>query len=140
VRSSQIEAVVAVAAAGSFGGAARQLGISQSALSRTVAALEREVGARLLQRPAAPVIPTAAGEAFLAAAPAVLAAVAAAREAVGEGRQLATAVAAPPMRTAQRGWTRRTNAGTDLGGARQQTAQSCPHDAPPPWRNAAGSA
>jgi hypothetical protein len=83
VRASQIEALLAVAQAGSFCGAAASLGVSQSSLSRSVAALEREVGARLLRRPGAPVVPTGAGEAFLAAAPAVLAAVASARSAAG---------------------------------------------------------
>lgn len=48
-----------------------------------MAALEREVGARLFRRPGGPAVPTAAGEAFLAAAPAVLEALASARSAVG---------------------------------------------------------
>lgn len=91
VRTSQIEAVLAVAEAGSFSGAAQSLGVSQSCLSRSVAALEREVGAQLFRRPGGPAIPSAAGTAFLAAAPAVLSAVAAARAAVGAADDAATA-------------------------------------------------
>jgi LysR family carnitine catabolism transcriptional activator len=64
---------------GSCSAAAAWLGVSQSSLSRSVAGLEREVGARILRRPGVPVVATEAGEAFLAAAPAVLAAVGSAR-------------------------------------------------------------
>ncbi|WP_205740707.1 LysR family transcriptional regulator [Haloactinopolyspora alba] len=49
---------------GSFSAAAEELGFSQSAVSRQVAGLERETGARLLHRHARGVEPTPAGEAF----------------------------------------------------------------------------
>jgi DNA-binding transcriptional LysR family regulator len=75
MRTSQIEAVLAVAEAGSFSASALRLGVSQSSLSRSIGAMELEVGARLLRRPGPSVVLTAQGEAFAAAAPAVLAAV-----------------------------------------------------------------
>ncbi|MFE9577105.1 LysR family transcriptional regulator [Nocardia sp. NPDC006044] len=51
-----------------FGRAANAVGIAQPPLSKQIAALEREVGARLFDRTARGVFPTAAGEAFLARA------------------------------------------------------------------------
>jgi DNA-binding transcriptional LysR family regulator len=55
---------VEVCQLGSLSAAAGSLGYTQSAVSRQVAALEREVGVRLLVRAARGVTPTAAGEAF----------------------------------------------------------------------------
>lgn len=55
-----------------FGRAARRLGLVQSALSRTVLALEEHVGATLLLRTSRRVALTAAGEAFLGHARATL--------------------------------------------------------------------
>ncbi|BBC91200.1 LysR family transcriptional regulator [Streptomyces griseofuscus] len=48
-----------------FGRAARSLGIAQPPLSKQIADLERETGARLFDRTRQGVFPTAAGEAFL---------------------------------------------------------------------------
>ncbi|GAA2548773.1 LysR family transcriptional regulator [Winogradskya consettensis] len=50
VRLGQLRALVAVADAGTFTDAAIPLGISQASVSRTIAALERELGARLVRR------------------------------------------------------------------------------------------
>jgi len=53
---------------GNFRRAAAAVGIAQPPLSKQIAALEREVGARLFDRTSHGVVPTAAGEAFLARA------------------------------------------------------------------------
>src|SRR5579871_6538231 len=57
-----ISAFIAVAKARSFTSAAAQLGVSQSALSQTVRALETRVGVPLLRRSTRSVSPTEAGE------------------------------------------------------------------------------
>jgi DNA-binding transcriptional LysR family regulator len=56
---------LAVCRTGSLSSAAAELGYTQSAVSRQVAALEREAGATLLRRQPRGVEPTAAGVAFL---------------------------------------------------------------------------
>ncbi|MBL6752478.1 MAG: LysR family transcriptional regulator [Nevskia sp.] len=58
-------AFVTVARHGSFTRAAAQLGVSQSALSHTVRALEARLGVRLLARTTRSVAPTAAGQRLL---------------------------------------------------------------------------
>ena len=63
----------AVVDAGTFGRAAEQLGITQPALSRQVADLERVVGMPLLERTARGVITTPAGDAFARSAHRILA-------------------------------------------------------------------
>ena len=59
-------AFIAVARAQSFTKAAAQLGVSQSAVSHTVRALEQRLGVRLLTRTTRSVAPTEAGERLLA--------------------------------------------------------------------------
>src|SRR5947207_7797647 len=59
---SDLLAFVTVAREGSFTRAAAQLGVSQSALSHTVRALEERLGVRLLTRTTRSVSPTEAGE------------------------------------------------------------------------------
>lgn len=61
----QIEAVVAVARAGSVHAAARELGIPQPAVSRLIAATERSVGMRLFARSRSGTHVTPAGERVL---------------------------------------------------------------------------
>jgi DNA-binding transcriptional LysR family regulator len=68
----QMEVVVAVAEEGGFSAAARRLHVVQSAISSTVRALERELGAALFQRTTHRVSLTPAGQAFLPAARATL--------------------------------------------------------------------
>jgi DNA-binding transcriptional LysR family regulator len=60
--ASDISAFLAVAKARSFTRAAAQLGVSQSALSQTVRALETRIGVPLLRRSTRSVSPTEAGE------------------------------------------------------------------------------
>jgi DNA-binding transcriptional LysR family regulator len=62
---NDLGAFVAVAREGSFTRAAAQLGVSQSALSHTIRALEKRLGLRLLTRTTRSVSPTAAGERLL---------------------------------------------------------------------------
>jgi len=63
-----VRCLVAIVDHGGFTGAAAQLGISQPAVSRGLAALERQLGVRLLRRTSREVVPTAAGERVLARA------------------------------------------------------------------------
>src|SRR5213594_3450644 len=74
-------ALEAVAREGSFGKAAAALGYTQSAVSQQIAALERIVGARLVDRPGGPkpVSLTEAGELLLRHAQAIVARLAAAQ-------------------------------------------------------------
>lgn len=65
-----------------FGRAAERLGVTQSAVSQQIAALEREVGAALLERIGRRVYLTAAGEVLAAEAERLLAAASRARDAV----------------------------------------------------------
>jgi DNA-binding transcriptional LysR family regulator len=62
----ELEAVVAVARRGGFRAAARDLGISSSALSHAVASLEARLGVRLFDRTTRSVALSAAGEQFIA--------------------------------------------------------------------------
>ena len=73
VRTGQLEALVAVVEAGTFTGAAARLGKSQAAVSRSIAALESALGARLLQRSTRHVALTATGARVAAQARRVLA-------------------------------------------------------------------
>lgn len=73
---SQLRAFVAVVDTGGFGAAADQLGISQSAVSHAVAALERTIGRPVLTRTGRPA-PTQFGEQILDHSRAALASVAA---------------------------------------------------------------
>jgi DNA-binding transcriptional LysR family regulator len=68
-----LECLVAIVDAGGFTSAAAELGISQPAVSRTLAALEDALGTRLLRRTSREVLLTAAGERVLARARRVLA-------------------------------------------------------------------
>ncbi len=84
-------ALEAVAREGSFGKAAAKLGYTQSAVSQQIAALERIVGQRLVERPGGPkpVSLTEAGRLLLTHADAIAARVAAAQAdltALGEGQ------------------------------------------------------
>jgi DNA-binding transcriptional LysR family regulator len=76
-----LAALEAVARTRSFGGAARELGYTQSAVSQQIAQLERIVGQKLFDRPGGPrrVEPTEAGLLLLGHADAIVAQLDAAR-------------------------------------------------------------
>jgi DNA-binding transcriptional LysR family regulator len=65
VELRQLRCLVAIVDAGTLTDAARELGVSQAAVSRTLAALEGELGSRLLRRTARQVTVTAAGQRVL---------------------------------------------------------------------------
>ena len=70
----QLRVFAAVADEGSFTGAARRLYISHSTVSRTITALEEELGVRLFERSSRDFRLTEAGEALLPQAQSLLAA------------------------------------------------------------------
>jgi len=80
----QLRALVAVADEGTFTDAAIALGTSQASVSRTVAALERELGVPVLHRTTRQVAPTAAGARVIRHARRVLQEVAALRGSVDQ--------------------------------------------------------
>ncbi|WP_437629973.1 LysR family transcriptional regulator [Sorangium sp. So ce854] len=84
-----LELALALAAAGTTAGAASAMHITQSAVSRALAQAEERLGARLFERSARGVTPTAAGERLIAGAGLVLA----------ELRELERQVAAPAAAT-----------------------------------------
>src|SRR3954451_8857208 len=75
VELRHLAALQAVSQEASFGRAARRLGYTQSAVSQQIAALERAVGERLIERPGGsrPVALTEAGRLLLAHAEAIVA-------------------------------------------------------------------
>src|SRR5258705_11931080 len=85
MRLSQIRDFLAVVESGGIRAAARELGVSQPAITRSVRRLEAELHTRLLQRTPTGVVPTQAGRAFLARARAAQAEL---RKAEGEADQL----------------------------------------------------
>lgn len=76
----QLRAFAAVAECGSFSQGAKKLYVSHSAVSRDIAALEEELGVRLLERGNRVLGLTAAGETLLAEARGLLLAAEAAAE------------------------------------------------------------
>src|SRR5919108_1435267 len=75
----QLRALQAVATAGSFSGAADALDYTQPAVSKSIAALERDLGAVLVERGCRPVRLTDAGKALVRHADEVFARLALAR-------------------------------------------------------------
>ncbi|MCA1371876.1 LysR family transcriptional regulator [Bradyrhizobium sp. BRP14] len=80
----ELEAVAAVARSGGFRSAARELGLTNSAVSHAIAGLEARIGVRLFNRTTRSVALTTAGEQFLAQVTPALAAIDAAVETAGE--------------------------------------------------------
>jgi DNA-binding transcriptional LysR family regulator len=83
-----LRAFGAVVTLGGVGAAARSLGLSQPAVSRSIRELERDVGITLLTRRAQGVVPTAAGRELFEHAQAIAASERAAREAMDAVRGL----------------------------------------------------
>lgn len=83
---TDLEAVAAVARQGSFRAAARELGLSTTALSNAVASLEQRLGIRLFNRTTRSVSLTEAGEQFVAGITPALADIQRAIEGVGSHR------------------------------------------------------
>ena len=73
VELRQLRCLVAIIDTGTFTDAAIELGISQAAVSRTLASLETTLGVRLLRRTSRAVVPTAVGAGVLARARRLLA-------------------------------------------------------------------
>ena len=79
----QLRAFVTLARTGSFTLTARELHLSQSAVSHSMKALEREVGCRLLDKLGKKAVLTQAGEQLLVRATTIIAEMAAARAELG---------------------------------------------------------
>ena len=84
------EEVIAIAELGSIRAAARHLGLAQPALTRSLAQLERELGAPLFERRARGVVTTTLGQAFLARAKSITTEVRRTREEVDQLRGAGT--------------------------------------------------
>jgi LysR family transcriptional regulator of abg operon len=93
MRLSQIRDFVAVVESGGIRAAARKLGVSQPAITRSVRSLETELHARLLRRTPTGVVPTQPGRALFARARAAQAELKKAEEEVENLGQSAGAVA-----------------------------------------------
>jgi DNA-binding transcriptional LysR family regulator len=72
MKLAQLRCVAAVAERGSLRAAARHLGVAQPAFSRSIAELERELGAPLFERRAKGMVATPLGQAFVRRATAIL--------------------------------------------------------------------
>lgn len=84
MRLRQLEYFIAICEHGSFSAAANHLLVAQPSLSQQIRALERELGAELLERGRHGVALTAAGRVFLPKARAAISAVEAARKSVAD--------------------------------------------------------
>jgi len=93
MRLSQIRDFVAVVEAGGIRAAARKLGVSQPAITRSVRGLETELHAKLLRRTPTGVVPTQPGRALFARARAAQAELRKAEEEVDQLGQTAGSVA-----------------------------------------------
>lgn len=85
-RLAAIDALLAVVDAGGFGRAARELGLTQSTVSRRVAQLEARLGVKLLARTTRSVKLTGEGEAYVTSARGALNILRAADASIGLGR------------------------------------------------------
>lgn len=128
VELRQLRCLVAIVDEGTFTDAAIALGVSQAAVSRTLAGLERTLGVRLLRRTSREVSPTATGLRVVAQARRVLADVAVlVQEATSGHTRLrigyAWSAVGPHTVAFQRRWTA-AHPGTDLHLVRVNTASA----------------
>ncbi len=126
VEVRQLRCLVAIVDEGGFTDAALALGVSQAAVSRTLASLERALGVRLLRRTSREVTPTATGLRVVAHARRVLAEVEGLVREVASGRaslRIGYAWSALGRHTLafQRGWAK-THPGTELELVRANSA------------------
>lgn len=101
-RIAALRFFVRVVESGSFSQAARELGVGQPAVSKQVAALERRLGAQLLNRTSRGLLPTPAGADFYEAAVRILGDLDDAESRVARGYERpsgAVRVAVPPILT-----------------------------------------
>ncbi|MFG3019663.1 LysR family transcriptional regulator [Streptomyces sp. NPDC048254] len=128
VELRQLRCLVAIVEEGTFTDAAIALGVSQAAVSRTLAGLERALGVRLLRRTSREVTPTASGLRVVERARRVLAAVADLVQEAGSGHtrlRIGYAWSAVGRHTVafQRNWTA-AHPGSDLHLVRVNTASA----------------
>ncbi|MGW7244373.1 LysR family transcriptional regulator [Streptomyces sp. NPDC054804] len=128
VELRQLRCLVAIVDEGTFTDAAIALGVSQAAVSRTLAGLERALGVRLLRRTSREVTPTATGLRVVERARRVLADVADLVQEAGSGHtrlRIGYAWSAVGRHTVsfQRSWTA-AHPGTDLHLVRVNTASA----------------
>jgi LysR family transcriptional regulator of abg operon len=89
VKLHHLRDVLAVAERGSLRAAARDLGVAQSALSRSIREIEKDLGVALFERRARGVVPTQSGELFLRRAHAVKSELQRARDEIDQSKGLA---------------------------------------------------
>ncbi|MFJ9352085.1 LysR family transcriptional regulator [Streptomyces sp. NPDC101237] len=128
VELRQLRCLVAIVDEGTFTDAAIALGVSQAAVSRTLAGLEQALGVRLLRRTSREVTPTATGLRVVARARRVLADVAGLVQEAGSGHtrlRIGYAWSAVGRHSVafQRNWTA-GHPGTDLHLVRVNTASA----------------
>lgn len=103
LETRQLQQITVLARRGSFASAARKLGLSQPALTRSIQGAERDLGVRLFDRHARGVTPTPVGEALVARAREILSQLADLHEEIALMRGLGTGVlrvgASPSMRS-----------------------------------------
>lgn len=89
MKLNHLRDVLAVAERGSLRAAARELGVAQSALSRSIREIEKDLGVALFERRARGVVPTQSGELFLRRAHAVKSELQRARDEIDQSKGLA---------------------------------------------------
>jgi LysR family transcriptional regulator of abg operon len=100
MKLSHLRDITTVAERGSLRAAARQLGIAQPAITRSIREIERELGVALFERRPKGIVLTPMGELFLRRATTVLSELQRAREEIDQARGLATGQVTVALSTA----------------------------------------